>query len=232
MRKATILIIVAAFFILLPVISVSAQTKSKTKKKIVTLVLPTSPPKIEEEVWREFSDGESQLRVFFPKAPDVTIKGEYEHVGAEKLPCEVRTMAAYINANFYLVNIRRYPQGFLAKRDDLAQNFGAWLKAYILRGVEVKSETLRSYGRYKMVEFVYQQTSGEVVLHRAVVIGDRLYQLMLQLNVPKSLTPEQAIEKNHDRIGRFFDSFQVIEETVTDRTVGGFIRMRYRSDDL
>lgn len=232
MRKSAILVIMAAGCVLLSVITAAAQAKPKTKKKPVTVVTAVPKPKIEDEVWKEFGSVDSQLKISFPKVPEVNVKGEFEYIGADKLPCEVTTIQSYINENFYLVNIRRYPQGFLANRDDLAQNFGAWLKTFILRGVQVKSENMRSYGHYKMVEFVYQQTSGEVVLHRAVVIGDRLFQLMLQLNVPKPLTPEQAIEKNQERINKFFDSFQVAEETIDDRNVGSFAPKKIRSTNL
>ena len=196
------------------------RPKTAPRKIITATTIPGATSKPEEEHWSEFVRTDSALIVSFPKAPEVVIGNDIEYTSQMLVRFEMITLQAYINQTFYMVNIRKYPKNFLGKRTDLAENFGGYLRDYILKGIEIMSETDFSYGRYKMVEFVYRPPSGELVIHRAVVIGDRLFQLLVQMDKDKSLTPFKMIEKNNVKIKKFFDSFRVTEENKIDSTVG------------
>lgn len=193
--------------------SVLAQKKPTAPKRKLRTIIPKIPvPKIEAENWQPFEAGEDNLRILFPKEP-TTSKTNYTEFGRYNVDSTV--IQAYINTDYYMVEVRKYPAGTLADRTDLAESYGEWLKTFILARVKIINEKSVGFNQYKMVEFVYQQSGSEVLVHRAMVAGDHLYQLIVQYEIKKGETLEQSIEKNRPKIDKFFLSFELTGEEFT-----------------
>jgi len=186
-----------------------AQKKTKTPVKRVTgRTISRSVPVVEVENWKEFDSKELNLKLIFPKEPTISI------VNKEELGVEVKStiIQSYINTDYYLVEVREYPEGIIPDGTDLGESYGDWLKTFILSRIKIKSERAFDYGQYRMVEFVYQQIDGEVLIHRALVVGNKLYQIILQFEIKNPDTLDQTIEKNKGRIDKFFLSFELNDE--------------------
>lgn len=197
--------------ILLGVITeVDAQAKKpvdrQTGKTSKTIFLGE---KAAQEDWQDFRNVEFSLTTSFPKKPDVSSRSDVELTEQGPVPIEITTIETYLNTTYYLVNVRSYPVGFLGKRTDLAANFGAWLEAGILRGVPILGARAIPFDKYLMLEFLYRPSVGELVVHRFVVIGDRLYQVLVQFPMDPKVSPEKAVETKAAQIKHFFDSFHV-----------------------
>ena len=215
MKNFTLLFLFIIF--LLGSSEITAQKKSRpTGRKIRSIVKPAPKPKIETEDWKEFDAKDLAIKVVFPKTPTVT-KSEYAEF--EEVDVKSSTLQSYVNGVFYMVEAREYPKNFLPDRYDLGADYGSWLKQYILFRNKILSEKTFSFELYKIVEFTYQQMSNDVVIHRAVVIGDNLYQLIVQIEIKKPDNLEQTIEKNKEKIGRFFDSFVITNISELDSTI-------------
>jgi hypothetical protein len=192
----------------------AAQKKIKTpvKRGARTPVKMISQPKIEVESWQEFESTDLKLRLIFPKAPTIS---ENNYVEFGRFDVKSSIIQSFINTDFYMVEVREYPKDALADRNDLGESYGGWLKDYILSRVKITSEKTVSFGQYKLVEFVYQQSPNEVTIHRAFVVGQKLYQIIVQFEVKKPETLEQTIEKNKPKIDKFFLSFELTENEFT-----------------
>jgi len=195
---------------LLSVGSLAAQKKPKTPVRRTgrTLVKSIAPPKIETENWQEFESNELSLKLIFPKEPTLS---ENSYVEFGRFQVKSSIIQSYINTDYYLVEVRQYPADALPERDDLGESYGGWLKKYVLSRATIISEKTVNFGKYKLVEFVYQQSPNEVLIHRALVVGQTLYQIMVQLEIKKPDTLEQTIEKNRGKIDKFFLSFELTE---------------------
>lgn len=188
-------------------IEVSAQKKPKPSGKRPTVrTFKPVVKKIEVEDWKAFESIDLNLKLIFPKAPIVAVSDVVEG-GTVKVKSSV--IQSYINSDFYLVNVREYPPGIIPDRTDLGESFGLWLKTFILFDVNVISEKNFDFGRYKTVEFVYQQSETDVLVHRSLVVGNRLYQIIVQFDVKTPDTVEQTIQKNKAKLDKFFLSFEI-----------------------
>lgn len=198
--------------------NVLGQTKSTTepKRKLRLIVKPTPKPKVEAEIWKEFQSKEISIKASFPKTPTVT-KNAYND-GLVDVKSTV--IQAYLNQNFYMVEVREYPPNFLPKDENWTETFGEWFRNYILEGNKVYQEGIFDFGNHKVAEFVYQQTEKDILAHRALVIGQKLYQQIIQLEIKNSDSLQQTIEKNKEKIDKFFGSLVISEEIVTDKTTG------------
>jgi len=208
MKILTLLIFASLVF----VVSVEAQ---KTRRKTVRANIPQKQqPKVEVENWQEFDSKALKLKLSFPKKPELNERemSEFEH------DLTSTTIQVEINGVFYLLEVREYPKNTLPKRDDLGESYAAWMKKYILSRSKILDEKLIDFGRTKGVEFVYQDSPQEVNLHRVFVVGQKLYQLMVHFNIKKLDTYSQTIEKNREKIDKFFDSFHLHEEEIIDNT--------------
>ena len=201
---AMILILLAGFS------SVAAQKKSKTpvKRPYRTIIKPVPKPKIEVENWKEFESADLKLKLIFPKEPTVSVNS-YNEAGVK---VKSSIIQSFINTDYYLVEVREYPPNELPDREDLIESYGSWMKTFILRDVNVISDKSFDFGQFKMVEFVYQQTANEVVIHRSMVVGQKLYQIIIQFEIKKPDTLEQTIEKNKSKTDKFFLSFELTDE--------------------
>lgn len=212
----------ATLFALTAATDALSQAKKKPERQAPTTSKSVfAGEKYVAENWQDFQQDAFKLTVAFPKKPDVSAKSDVDYTEQGFVPIQVTTVETYLNKTYYLVNVRSYPEGFLGKRTDLAANFGAWLKLGILRGIPVLGERQIAYDKYLMLEFLYRPSEREIVVHRCVVIGDRLYQMLIQFPIDPKITPEKAVENNASQIRRFFDSFHVkIDPTAPNRSVG------------
>jgi hypothetical protein len=119
-----------------------------------------------------------------------------------------------------LIEVRIYPKSFLPNQTDLAEGYGDWLKTYILKNVKIRSERTFVYRKFAAVEFTYQQNPKELIIHRSIVVNQRLFQILLQLDLKSGETAEKALESNKERITKFFDSFMFTEEVAFDSDIG------------
>jgi hypothetical protein len=173
-------------------------------------------PPFESEKWEEFAGDDLALRLAFPKTPTVTVNN-YQEAGAAVKSSIVQS---YINQVYYMVEVREYPENFLPERNDLGTEYGQWLKRFILSGNTIVAEKTVDFGQFKLVEFIYQQSGSEVVIHRALVAGRKLYQVIVQLEIKKNETIDETIAKNREKIDRFFLSFEITDGEVSDTTNG------------
>jgi hypothetical protein len=207
MKKISYLTLILIF--LAGAIGCLGQKKSKVKTRMVGRVQTVFKPKIEVEDWKEFESEDLKLKVLFPKPPTVN-KNEFVEGGIRQVKSTI--VQSFINSDFYMIEVREYPAGTIPESTSAGENYGAWLKRFVLARVDVKKEKIVNFGKYKMVEFVYQQSSGEVTIHYTLVIGQKLYQMIVQLEVKKPNTLEQTIEKYKSKIEKFFLSFEISEE--------------------
>ncbi len=215
-------IFLAALFALTATTDALSQAKKKPERQAPkTSKSVFAGEKYVAENWQDFQQDTFTLTVAFPKQPDVSSRSDVDYTEQGLVPIEITTVETYLNKTYYLVNVRSYPEGFLGKRTDLAANFGAWLKLGILRGISVLGERQVYYDKYLMLEFLYRPSDREIIVHRCVVIGDRLYQMLIQFPTDPKISPEKAVENNASQIRRFFDSFHVkIAQTTPNRSVG------------
>jgi len=191
------------------------KTKSKTTKRkvirTVTVQVPKEKP--EEENWQENDFKNLKIKLSFPKVPATT---EIKRFEGGVLEVKSSIIQTYLNGNYYMIEVREYPKSFLPKRSDLGESYANWLKTYLLPKIAIVSEKSIDYGQYKGVEFVYTQTNKEVIVHRVFVVGDKLYQLLVQVKTVDAETVKQALEKNKDKIQKFLDSFELYEIDASD----------------
>lgn len=191
---------------------VAAQQKTKAPVKRGSgriLMKPMPEQKIEVENWKEFESRDLNLKLIFPKEPSVTVSNYNETV---RVKVKSSIIQSIINTDYYMVEVREYPPDVLPNRTDLGESYGEWLREYVLSGVNVVDENTFNFGPYKMVEFVYQQTPNDVLIHRTMVVGTKLYQIIIQFEVKKTETLAQAIAKNKSKIDKFFLSFELTED--------------------
>jgi hypothetical protein len=191
--------------------SVPAQKKSKPVVrggKYGRLTKSVTKPKVEVENWKEFESTDLKLKLIFPKEPTESVNN-FNDVGVK---VKSSVIQSFINTDYYMVEVREYPPNALPERDDLIESYGAWMKTFILRDVKVISDKTFDFGQFKVVEFVYQQTANDVLIHRSMVVGQKLYQIIIQFEIKKPDTLEQTIEKNKSKIDKFFLSFELTDE--------------------
>jgi hypothetical protein len=191
--------------------SVPAQKKSKTIVKggnYGRIMKSVTKPKVEVENWKEFESTDLKLKLIFPKEPTESVNS-FNEAGVK---VKSSVIQSFINTDYYMVEVREYPPNALPERADLIQSYGAWMKTFILRDVKVISDKAFDFGQFKMVEFVYQQTANEVLIHRSMVVGQKLYQIIIQFEIKKPDTLEQTFEKNKSKIDKFFLSFELTDE--------------------
>lgn len=214
--KAFIIFISIVLVFLCPE-NVFSQRKSKSSVKTIGKPYKTVKPKIEAEVWKEFDAEDLKIKVSFPKEPTVSA-GIMAQFDPDVLKSSI--IQSYINGNFYMVEVREYPKDFLPRRNDLGANYGIWLKEYIFTNNKMLSEKIFDLGSIKAVEFIYQETDRDVLIHRAFVFEDKLIQMIMQMELKKTETLQQLIEKNKEKIGNFFDSFEISEQLIPDSITG------------
>ena len=207
MKKISYLIFI--LLVLTGAIGCLGQKKSKVKTRMVGRTQTVFKPKIEVEDWKEFESEELKLKVLFPKPPTIS-KNEFVEGGVRQV--KSTTVQSFVNSDFYMIEVREYPAGTIPEINNAGENYGAWLRRFVLARVDVKKEKIVNFGKYKMVEFVYQQSPGEVTIHYALVVGQKLYQMIVQLEVKKPDTLEQTIEKYESKIDKFFLSFEITED--------------------
>jgi hypothetical protein len=192
-------------------IAVPAQKKSKTSGKRPTFRTLTKPTvkKVEVENWKEYEFKDLTLKLVLPKEPTVSVSNNTE---GRQVKVKASVIQSYINTDYYMVNVREYPPGIIPDRTDMGASYGFWLKTYVLSRVSIISEKSFDYNRYKMIEFVYQQMENELIVHRVMVVGDKLYQFIVQFEVKKPDTIEQTIQKNKSKLDKFFLSFELTDE--------------------
>lgn len=197
--------------------TVFSQRKSKRPVKTVGKPYKTVKPKIEAELWKEFDAEDLKIKVSFPKDPTRSA-GIMAELDPEVLKSSI--IQTFINGNFYMVEVREYPKNFLPQRNDLGANYGIWLKEYIFTDNKMLSEKIFDLGSIKAVEFIYQETDRDVLIHRAFVFDQKLIQMIMQMELKKTETREQLIEKNKEKIGKFFDSFEISEQIIPNSITG------------
>lgn len=180
------------------------------------IVKPIPKPKIETESWNEFDSKELNLKALFPKKPSLT-KNAFEE---DTVNVKLTVVQTHINQILYIVEVREYAKNFLPNRIDLGEYYGEWLRDIILDENKVLNQRTFDFIGYKVIEFVYQQTENDVLIHRAIVVGQNLYQQILQLEINKPDNWEQAIKKNKEKIEKFFDSFVITADAPVNRTIG------------
>ena len=210
MKKISILIF--AFTLACCSIDVFAQ-KSRTApaKKYRTIIKLPPKPKVEVENWKIFESKELKLKMSFPKEPTISVADEVPYE-SEALKSSIAQ--TYINGNFYMVEVREYPENLLPDKLDLSKNYGEWMKIFILPKTKIISEKTFDYEFYRIVEFTYQQTETDVLVHRALVVGKNLYQIIVQLEIKKPTGIEETRAKNEEKIKKFFDSFEITEKSL------------------
>ncbi len=210
--------IILLLFPVISVLTVNGQRKSadSAKRKLRIITKPLPKPKVETENWKEFVSPVLKFRINLPKEPTITeIEIEEDSVKAKSTIHQT-----YINQIYYLVEVREYPNGFLPDRNDLSLNYGIWMKDYVLDGIKVHNERVFDFGGNLAVEFIYQQTNNDLLIHRAYVVGQKLIQQIIQLEIKKPDNLEQTIEKNKTKINKFLDSFSLIETQTNDSLIG------------
>jgi hypothetical protein len=118
-----------------------------------------------------------------------------------------------------MIEVREYREDVLPDKLDLAANYADWMKTFVLPDNKIISEKTYNYEFYKIVEFVYQQTQNDVLIHRSLVVGKNLYQMIIQLEIKKSENLERALSNNNEQVKRFFDSFEITENNLNNSTV-------------
>lgn len=198
-------------------ICVDAQKKKSSKlvRKKAAIAQSVSIP-VETENWKQFVSEELGIACDFPKQPFK------ETIFRDEFGIQVKSSSVqiYINKNYYLIEVREYPKLFLPKASDLAEGYGEWLKTYILRNVKIRSERTFVFQKYSAVEFIYQQNPRELIIHRSIVVNQKLFQILFQLEFKKGEKVEQVLENNKERITKFFDSFKFTEEFSINPDVG------------
>lgn len=210
--------IILLLFPVISVLTVNGQRKSanSAKRKLRIITKPLPKPKVETENWKEFVSPVLKFRINLPKEPTITeIEIEEDSVKAKSTIHQT-----YINQIYYLVEVREYPNVFLPDRNDLSLNYGIWMKDYVLDGIKVHNERVFDFGGNLAVEFIYQQTNNDLLIHRAYVVGQKLIQQIIQLEIKKPDNLEQTIEKNKTKINKFLDSFSLIETQTNDSLIG------------
>ncbi len=192
--------------IIFGVMIAEAQRTKKPKPKVVSS-MSVQKPKVEVENWQEFDSKTLKLKLSFPKTPDSSERKMREY----EFEINSTTVQTDINDIFYLLEVREYPKNTLPKRDDLGEHYAVWMKKYILRGSKILDENPIDFGKTKGVEFIYQDSPQEVNIHRVFVVGQKLFQLMVHLKIRKPDNYSQTIEKNREKIDKFFDSLQLYE---------------------
>lgn len=200
-------------------------SQTKTKKKVIRnrriLGRMIVKPKIEQEDWQEYENAELKIKLFFPKTPTLSTQNYSERYSLEAgVEVKSTVIQSYINTDFYMLEIREYPKSFLPSRTDLGENYGAWLKRYILSRTTIIRQNNLELGRFKVVEFIYQQTPAEFTIHRAFVVGQKLYQLIVQFEIKNGETLEQTLEKNKAKTDKFLSFLELGEEELIESTVG------------
>lgn len=180
------------------------------------LLKPLPPKVIELENWQEFSFEENSFKISFPKKPE-TNRLETEELNT---PVTVYTYQAAINNSYFLVNISQYPKNFLPRRKDLGEDFGSWLKEFILDEQSILGERYIDWDSYLGAEFVYRQGIDEIIIHRIYVIDEKLCQLMVHLKANKSEKLPETVNRNKKQVDIFFDSFTITKSTSND-TIDG-----------
>lgn len=216
MKKFTILILLAV----LPLVSANAfgQKKSKaaTRQKNRSLVKPMPKAKVEIENWQTFDGQDLKLKISFPKEPSVSVS---DKVAGEEEVEKSSIVQSYVNGNFYMIEIREYRDNLLPDKVNLSESYGSWMKTFILPKNKIISEKTFNYRIYKVIEFTYQQTNDDILIHRAVVVGKNLYQIIIQLEIKQPESIEQTLSKNEEKIKKFFGSFEITEESLNDSSV-------------
>jgi len=216
MKKISLLIFLTILLFGSPNVFGQKTSKPVVKRKIRTLVKPIPKAKVEIENWKVFDEKDLKLKIAFPKNPTMTVSNT---VLGEPEAVKSSIVQAYVNGNFYMVEVREYPENFLPDRLDLGAEYGSWLKTFILSRNKIISEKNYDYEFYKIVEFVYQQTETDVLIHRAVVVGKNLYQMIIQIEIKKNDNLEQVIAKNNEKIKKFLDSFEITEKSLDGSTI-------------
>ncbi len=205
-----IILLAVVLIVLSGTIIAEAQKKPKTTVKRVTgRTAIRTAPKVEVENWKVFEFADLNLKLIFPKEPTLSVKINDE---AGEFRVKSSVIQSYINTDYYMVEVREYPEGIIPDGTNMGESYGGWLKTFILSRTKIKSERTFDFNRYRMVEFVYQQIDNEVLIHRAMVVGNKLYQIILQFEIKKPDTFEQTIEKNKGKIDKFFLSFELTED--------------------
>ncbi len=207
MRNLTLLLTIAlvTFFAQTTAFGQKKKPKPGVKRPTVRSYKPVVK-KVEVEDWKEFESTDLNLKLIFPKVPTVAVSDVTE---GGRIKVKSSVIQSYINSDFYLVNVREYPPGIIPDRTDLGEGFGLWLKTFVLFDVKVISQKTFDVGRYKTVEFVYQQSETDVLVHRSLIVGNRLYQVIVQYEVKKPETVEQTIQRNKAKLDKFFLSFEI-----------------------
>lgn len=215
MKKLVVILLLVPFISLN---SASGQRKSanSAKRPLRIITKPLPKPKTETENWKIFVSPVLKFSVNLPKEPKIS-ETEIEE---DSIKAKSTIHQTYVNQIYYLVEVREYPKGFLPDRNDLSLNYGVWMRDYALEGVKVHNERVFDFGGNLAVEFIYQQTNNDLLLHRAYVIEQKLIQQIIQLEIKKPDDLEQTIEKNKDKINKFLDSFVLIESPAKDSMVG------------
>lgn len=215
MKKIFILIILLPLIGSITVFGQKKSTKS-AKRKLRLIIKPIPEPKIETEDWKQFESAGLKFRVNLPKEPTIT-ETEIDE-GLTKAKSTIHQ--SYVNQIYYMLEVREYPEGFLPDRNDLSLNYGEWMKVFVLGRVKVHNERVFDFGGNLAVEFVYQQTKNDLLIHRSYVVGQKLFQQIIQLEIKKSDNLEQTVEKNKEKINKFLDSFTLIENQTDDSLIG------------
>jgi hypothetical protein len=201
----------------------SAQKKSAAKsapktrfpKNFVYHKLPVPPKAIKPENWTVFSSISAKFKISFPKPPEESSK-----MGSDfGITYSAYNAQSYINGNYYLVNMYEYPRDFLPKKSDLGETYSAWLAKNILKVDSIIAVKKIGYGGYSGYEFTYKQ-ADDVVILRTVVVGQNLYQLVLNLEPKEKETYDKTIERNREKIDKFFDSFTLVDAVYVDPNAG------------
>ncbi len=207
--------ILSIIFSLCLILSCAAVVEAqKTKRKTVRTNV-VQKPKVEIENWQEFDSKTLKLKILFPKTPTISEKKLAED-GIDLTSTSIQTD---INDMFYLLEVSVFPKNTLPKRDDLGEVYATWIKTYVLSESKILSEKTINFGKTKGIEFIYQDTKTAVIIHRILIIGQKMFQMMIHLKITKPDTYQQTIDKNKERIDKFFDSLQLHEESVVDGTV-------------
>lgn len=182
----------------------SSKSKKVTiPKKIRSLIIPLPKKVVEIEDWKEYTFTEDYFKSEFPKVPEIQ-KKEYVEDG---LIVKRSYYQTDINSTFFLVSIAEYPKNLLPNRNDLGENFADWLKEFILNGEEILSEKLIELQNYKGVEFIYSQSSKDLVIHRIFVVNQSLFQVIIHVESNGKESYLQTFERHKIKIERFLNSF-------------------------
>jgi hypothetical protein len=184
-----------------------AKPAGKARPKGYVFKRPVPSPKvIVEENWQEFSAAGNKFKVSFPKFPEESQKQRLEYGTS----VNIFFYQTYVNGNFYLVNVFEYPKDFLPNRSDMDENYAAWMAQNIIKVDNVLGVKKIGYDRFTGYEFLYRQ-GPDLVLHRAIVVGMRLYQLVIYMEADDKEVNDKVLERNKEKIDKFFGSFKLLE---------------------